>query len=160
MCIPLRSHGLQQARISCHSFSPRVCSQVHCVDDAIQPSHSLLSPSPPAISLTQNQGLCWWVSSSHQVAIILELQLQHQSFLWTFMVDFLVSGGLPSMGSHRVRHDWSDLAAAAAWLFPVLTLCMLVHWNSSPCVFHSSTSLKFFILKIMRNKNQELKSRD
>ena len=44
MSTPLRSHGLQQARIPCHSLSPRVCLQVNCVDDAIQPSHSLLVP--------------------------------------------------------------------------------------------------------------------
>ena len=135
-------------------------THVRWVGDTIQPSHPLSPASSPALSLSQSQHLFQWLSSLHRVANVLELQLQHQSFLWTFMVDFLVSGGLPSMGSHRVRHDWSDLAAAAAWLFPVLTLCMLVHWNSSPCVFHSSTSLKFFILKIMRNKNQELKSRD
>ena len=59
------------------------------VDDAIQPSHPLLSPSPPALSLSQHQSLFQWVSSSHQVAKVLELQLQHQSFQWIFMVDFL-----------------------------------------------------------------------
>ena len=52
----------------------------HRVGDAIQPSHSLASPSPPAFSLSQHQGLFQRVSSSHQVAKVLELQLQHQSF--------------------------------------------------------------------------------
>ena len=61
---------------------------VHCLGDAIQPSH-LLSPSSFAFSLSQHQGLFQWVSSSHQVAKILELQLQHQSFQWVFRVDFL-----------------------------------------------------------------------
>ena len=57
-------------------------SQTHVrrVGDAIQPSHPLSSPSPPALSLSQNQGIFKWVSSSHQVAKVLELQLQHQSF--------------------------------------------------------------------------------
>ena len=55
---------------------------VHQVGDAIQPSHPLLSPSPPAFSPSQHQGLFQWVSSSHQVAKELELQLQHQSFQW------------------------------------------------------------------------------
>ena len=50
------------------------------VGDAIQPSHPLSSPSPCAFSLSQHQGLFQWVSSLHQVAKILELQLQHQSF--------------------------------------------------------------------------------
>ena len=50
------------------------------VSDAIQPSHPLLPPSPPALNLSQFQGLFQWVSSSHQVAKVLELQLQHQSF--------------------------------------------------------------------------------
>ena len=63
----LRSHGLQHARPPCPSPTPRVYS-VHWVSDAIQPSHPLLSPSPPAISLSQHQGLFQWVSSSLQVA--------------------------------------------------------------------------------------------
>ena len=50
------------------------------VNDAIQPSHPLLSPSPPAFNLSQHQGLFQLVSSSHQVVKVLEFQLQHQSF--------------------------------------------------------------------------------
>ena len=49
----------------------------------------LSSPSPPAFNLSQHQGLFQWVSSSYQVAKVLELQLQYQSFQWIFMVDFL-----------------------------------------------------------------------
>ena len=52
---------------------------VHWVSDAIQPSHPLLSLSPPAFNLSQHQGLFKWVSSLHQVAKVLEFQLQHQS---------------------------------------------------------------------------------
>ena len=62
-------------------------THVHWVSDAIQPSHPLLSPSPPALSLSQHQGLFKWVSSLHQVAKILEFQLQHQSFQWTPRTD-------------------------------------------------------------------------
>ena len=62
---------------------------VHWVSDAIQPSHPLSPPSPPAFNLTQHQGLFQWVSSLHQVAKVLELQLQHQFFQWIFKVDFL-----------------------------------------------------------------------
>ena len=49
----------------------------------------LLSPSPPALSLSQHQDLIQWVESSHQVAKLLELHLQHQPFQWVFWVDFL-----------------------------------------------------------------------
>ena len=63
-------------------------THVHRVGDAIQPSLPLSSPSP-ALSLPQHQGFSQWVCSSHQVAKVLELQLQHQSFKWIFTVDFL-----------------------------------------------------------------------
>ena len=53
----------------------RAQTHVHQVNDAIQPSHSLLSPTPPAFNLSQHQGLFKWVSSSHQVAKVLEYQL-------------------------------------------------------------------------------------
>ena len=64
-------------------------THIHWVGDAIQPSHHLLSPSPPAFNLSQHQDLFRWVSSSHQVAKVLEFQLQHQSFQCIFRVDFL-----------------------------------------------------------------------
>ena len=64
-------------------------THVHWVNDAIQPSHLLLPPSPPALSFSQHQGLFRCVGSLHQVANVLELQLQHQSFQWTLRVDFL-----------------------------------------------------------------------
>ena len=59
------------------------------VSDAIHPSHPLSSPSPPAFNLSQHQGLFKWVSSLHQVAKLLEFQLQHQSFQWIFKTDLL-----------------------------------------------------------------------
>ena len=62
---------------------------VHWVGDAIQPSHPLLSPSPPAFNLSQHQGLFKWVSSLHQVAKVLEFQLQHHSLQWIFRTDFI-----------------------------------------------------------------------
>ena len=83
---------------------------VHWVCDAIQPSHPLSSPSPPAFNLSQHQGLFQWVSSSHQVAKVLEFQLQHQSFQWifgliSFTMDWLyllaVQGTLKSLLQHR-----------------------------------------------------------
>ena len=64
-------------------------THVHQVGDAIQPFHPLLFPSPPAFNLSCHNGLFQWVSSSHQVAKVLEFQLQCQSFQWIFRTDFL-----------------------------------------------------------------------
>ena len=64
-------------------------THVHWVGDAIQPSHPLSFCSPPDFNLSQHQGLFQWVSSLHQVAKVLEFQLQHQSFQWIFRTDFL-----------------------------------------------------------------------
>ena len=64
-------------------------THVHCVNDTIQPSHLLSSPPPPALNLSQHQSLFKWVSSLHQVAKVLEFQLQHQSFQWTPRTDLL-----------------------------------------------------------------------
>ena len=71
-----------------HQLPESTQTHVHCVSDAIQPSHPLSLPSPPALSLSQHQGLFKWVSSSHQVAKGLEFQLQHQSFQWTPRTNF------------------------------------------------------------------------
>ena len=62
---------------------------VHHVSDAIRPSHPLSSPSPSAFNFSQHQGLFKWVGSLHQVAKVLELQFQHQSFQWIFRTDLL-----------------------------------------------------------------------
>ena len=56
-------------------------THVHRVGDAIQPSHPLSSPSPPAPNPSQYQGLFQWVNSSHEVAKVLEFQPQHPSVL-------------------------------------------------------------------------------
>ena len=58
-----------------HQLPESTQTHVHWVGDAIQPSHPLSSPSPLALNLSQPQGLFQWVSSSHQVAKVLELQL-------------------------------------------------------------------------------------
>ena len=71
-----------------HQLPEFTQTQVHWVSDAIQPSHPLSSFSP-ALNLSQHQGLFKWVSSSHEVAKILEFQLQHQSFQWTPRTDLL-----------------------------------------------------------------------
>ena len=87
LCDP---HGLQNTKLPCSSPSPRACStHAHWLKDVIKPSRPLPSPSLPAFSLSQHQGLFKWVSCSQQVAKVLELQFQHQSFQWIFGFDFL-----------------------------------------------------------------------
>ena len=64
-------------------------TQVHWVGDAIQPSYPLSPPSPLSFNLSQYQGPFQWICSLHQVAKVLELQLQHQSFQWIIRVGFV-----------------------------------------------------------------------
>ena len=79
---------------------------VHWFGDAIQPSHPLSYPFPPALNLS-HQSLFQWVSSSYQVAKVLEFQLQHQSFQWTFRTDFLYDGRVESPNSPRDSQEYS-----------------------------------------------------
>ena len=101
-------------------------THVHRVSDAIQPSHLLLSPSPPAFNLSQHQGLFHWVSSSHQVAKELELHLQHQSFQWIFRTNFLY---------------WFHLLAGQGTL-----KSLLQHHNSKASILWHST---FFMIQLL-----------
>ena len=73
---------------ACQAFCPSLLldsaqSHIHCVNDAIQPSHPLSPPSPLALDLSQHQGL-FQSCSSHQVAKVLELQLQHSGLSCLF----------------------------------------------------------------------------
>ena len=80
----LWAHGLQHSRLPCPPLSPGVCSDSYPLSQWCHPiSSSSVSPSPPTFNLSQHEGLLQWVSSSHQVAKVLEFQLQHQSFQWT-----------------------------------------------------------------------------
>ena len=119
----LQPHEPQHARPPCPSPTALESTQnhVHWVSDAIQPSCSLLSPSPPAFNLSQHQGLFKWVSSSHQVAKVLEFQLQHESFQWT------------------PRMDWLDLLAIQGTL-----ACLLQHHSSKASILRCSA---FFIVQ-------------
>ena len=89
-----------------HQLSDFTQTHVHWVSDAIQPSHPLSSPSPPALNLCQHQSLLKWVSSLHQVAKVLQPQLQHQSSQWTPRTDF--------------RINWWDLHAVQGTLKSLL----------------------------------------
>ena len=72
-----------------HYFPEFAQTHIHWVSDAIWPFHPLPPSSPFAFSLSQHQDLFQWVSCSHQVTKVLELQLQHQFFQWIFRTDFL-----------------------------------------------------------------------
>ena len=100
-------------------------THVHRVSEAIQPSHPLSSPSPPAFNLSQHQGLFKWLSSLHQEAKVLEFQLQHQSFQWIF--------GLISFRIH-----WLDFLAVQRTL-----KTLLQHHSSKASILQCSA---FFIV--------------
>ena len=107
-----------------HYLPEFVQTHVPWVGDDIQPSHPLPPPSPFAFNLSQDQGLFQWVRSLSQVAKVLELQLQHQSFLWIFRVDFF---GI----------DWFDLLAVQV---------ILQHYNSKASVLQHSA---FFMVQLL-----------
>ena len=112
-----------------HQLQEPAQTHVHRVSDAIQPSHPLSSPSPPAFNLSQHQGLFQGVSFSHQVAKVLEFQIQHQSFQWMFRTDL-------------VRIDWLDLLAVQG---PLKSL--LQHHSSKASILWRSA---FFIVQLSR----------
>ena len=72
-----------------HQLPELTQTHVHRVSYARQPPHPVSSPSPPDFNLSQHEGLFQWVSYLHQVAQVLEFQLQHHSFQWTLRTDFL-----------------------------------------------------------------------
>ena len=76
----LRPHGLQDAMPPYHQLPELAQTHVHRVGDTTQPSHPLSSTYPPAFNLSQHQGLFQVVSPLHQIAKVLEFQLQHRSF--------------------------------------------------------------------------------
>ena len=102
-----------------HQLPKLAQTHVHRVGDAIQPSHPL-SPASPAFNISQHQGLFQWVSSSHQVAKVLELQVQHQSFEWIFRTDYF-------------RMDWFDALAVQVTL-----KTLLQHHNSKASILRCS----------------------
>ena len=85
------------------------CTQTHVrrVSDAIQPSHPLSSASPPAPNPSQHQSLFQWVNSSHEVAKVLEFQLEHHSFQRNPRADLLQNGLVGSPCSPRDSQDSS-----------------------------------------------------
>ena len=88
LCDPMNCSNQSSLSIT-NSWSLLKLMSTESVLPSIRWSHPLSSPSPPAFNLSQHQGLFKLISYSHQVTKILEFQLQHQSFQWTFRTDFL-----------------------------------------------------------------------
>ena len=90
-----------------HQLPEFTQTHVHRVREAIQLSHPLSSPSPPAPNPSQHQGHFKWVSSSHRVAKVLEFQIQHQYFQWKPRTDLLSDGLVGSPCSLRDSQESS-----------------------------------------------------
>ena len=86
----LRPHGLQHAGLPYLSPTPGAYSNSCPSRQWCHPTISKCPPSP-TFNLPQHQGLFQWVSSLHQVAKVLEFQLQHQSFQWILRSEYVVS---------------------------------------------------------------------
>ena len=108
-----------------HQLPELAQTYVHWVGDAIQPSHPLAFPSLPAFHLSQHEGLLQWFSSLYQVAQVLELQFQHQSFQWIFI---------------SFRMDWFDFLAVQGTL-----RSLLQHHSSKTSIFQHSY---FYIIQL------------
>ena len=120
-----------------HHLVESTQTHVHWVGDAIQPSHPLSSSSPPALNLSQHQGLFKWVSCSHEVAKVLEFHPQHPSFQSTFRTECIL---IQQMQSISFRMDWLDLLAVQGML-----KSLLQHHGSKAWILWVSA---FFIVQL------------
>ena len=93
-----------------HHLPELTQTHVHWVHDAIPPSHPGSSLSPPAPNLSQHQSLFQWVNSSHEVAKLLEFQLQHQSFQGILRTNFLWDWLIGSPCSPRDSQESSPIS--------------------------------------------------
>ena len=120
-----------------HQFLEFTQTHFHWVDVAIQPTHLLPSPSPLVLNLSQHQGLFKWVSFSHQVAKVLEFQLQHQSFQWTPRTDLRYDGLVGSPCSLRDSQESSPTpqfksinSLALSFLYSPILTSIHDYWKS------------------------------
>ena len=117
--------------------SQSLLNHVHQVSDAIQSVHPPSPAPPPVFNLSQHQGLFQGVSSLHKVAKVLELQLQHQSFQWIFMTDFLYDGLVRSPCSPRDSQESSPTprfksinSLALSFLYSPTLTSIHDHWKN------------------------------
>ena len=123
----LQPHESQHARPPCPSPTPRVQTHVHQVSDAIQPSHPLSLPSPPAPNPSQHQSLFQWVNSSHDVAKY-----------WSFSFSIIPSKEHTGLISFRM--DWLDLLLVQGTL-----KSLLQHHSSKASILQCSA---FFTVEL------------
>ena len=107
-----------------HQLLESTQTHLHWVSDAIQPSHPLSSPFPSTLNLSQHQGLFKWARSLHQVAKVLEFQLQHHpsnqhSGLISFRMYWLdllaVQGTLKSLLQHQHHSSKASVLQSSAF---------------------------------------------
>ena len=120
-----------------HQLPEFTQTHVHQVGDAIQPSHPLSSPSPPAPNPSQHHSLFQWVNSSHEVAKVLEFQLQHHSLQRNSRADLLQNGLVGSPCSPRDSQESSPApqfksinSSALSFLHSPTLISMHDHWKN------------------------------
>ena len=118
-----------------HQFPEFTQTHIHRVIDAIQPSHPLSSPFPPAPNPSQHQSPFQWVNFSHKVAKVLKFQLQHHSFQRTPRADLLLNGLIGSPSSPRDSQESSPTPQ-----FKSINSCLNLHnpmdWSPSDSSVH------------------------
>ena len=119
-----------------HQLPESTQTHVRWVGDTIQPSHPLSSSSPPALNLSQHQGLFKWVSSSHQVAKVLGFQLQHQSFQctpWTYLLQDGLAGSPCSPGDSQESSSipqFKSINSVLSLLYSPTLTSIHDHWKN------------------------------
>ena len=94
-----------------HQLPEFTQTHMHRVSDAIQPSYPLASPFPPAPNPSQHQSLFQWVNSLHEVAKVLEFQLEHHSFQRTPRADLqngLIRSPCSPRDHDRISQKWDS----------------------------------------------------
>ena len=124
-----------------HQIPEFTQTHIHRVGDAIQPSHPLSSPSPPAPNPSQHQTLFQWVNSSHEVAKVLEFQLEHHSFQKNPRADLLQNGLVGSCGPRDSQESsptpqFNSISSSALSFLHSLTLTSIHdHWENHSLVY-------------------------
>ena len=119
-----------------HRLPELTQTYVHWVGDAIQLSHSLSSPSSPALNLSQHQSLFKWVSSSHQMTKVLALQIQYPFFQWKLRDDCFRMTDLVSLLSKGLSRVFSSTSIQKYKFF-----------NAQPSLWFNSHILKWLLEK-------------
>ena len=115
--VRLWPHGLQHTRPPCPSLPPRACSNSCPLSRGCHPTISFsVSPFSSRLSSFLASGSCQWVSSLHQVAKVLQFQLQHQSFQWIFRTDFLWDGPLDLLAVQGTLKSFLQHHSSKVWI--------------------------------------------